>query len=104
MTNKLSHKITFVKQIANDLLNDKPIYQTLFSTYANLSFNTNASFDTAKGTDIFKTSGTAEVRATTNYKNLDLDNLFFIHNNTYYKVNSTLYESNKGYLKFNFTL
>ena len=99
MTNQLTEQITFLKLKANLL--DKPVYEPLFSTYASLTYGTASSFSSSKGADIYKKTIQAEIRRTTNLKNLSLDNLFFTQKNITYKVTSCFYESEKnGYLKF----
>ena len=99
----LTKKITFHRQVSNSLLTDKPIYETLFSTYANIVWGSNGGFNSLRGSDIIKVSATVQIRNTANVKNLSLHNLFVSYNNRFYKVTTDLYESEqyKGYLKFN---
>ena len=102
MTNNLTKKISFVRQTSNNTLTDNPVYEVLFITYANISFNGTGSFNTARGTDILKASATVQIRATANIKNISLDNLFICYNNQYYKVITPITEADiAGIYKFN---
>ena len=84
------------------MLTDKPVYTPIFATFGKIVFGSSGGFDGKKGLDLFKTTGAVEIRKNTNVSDLALDNLFVFCNNQYYKVTSSIYESekNKGYVKF----
>jgi hypothetical protein len=82
------------------MLDDKPIYEEVFSTYANISFSSNMKFEPSKGTDITTTTANVIFRYSSKAFNLSLNDLFIKYNNNYYKVSSEVIEdAEKGYLK-----
>ena len=97
----LTKKITFVKKSGNSLLNDKPIYITLFSTYAKMTFSTSGGFNSNRGTDILSVNADVIVRSTANMKVLQLNNTYLFYNGNYYRLTSQPMETeDKGFLRF----
>ena len=97
----LAKKITFVKKSGNSLLNDQPIYTTLFSTYAKMTFSPTGGFDSNKGTDMLSTNADVIVRNTAKMKSLQLNNSYLLYNRNYYRLTSQPMETeDKGFLRF----
>ena len=96
----LKNKITLVRKTSNSLMTDQPVFTSLFTVYAKLTYGGNSSFDSAKGTDIIKVTLSVIVRDTKLFNDIDLNNLFVLVKGKYFKVTSTPVEAEDGYLKF----
>ena len=97
----LTKKITFIKKSGNSLLNDNPIYTTLFSTYAKMTVSSTGGFDSNRGTDMLSTNADVIVRDTANMKKLILNNTYLQYKGVYYRITSQPMETeDKGFLRF----